>query len=209
VQHRATIVAPLQQGDRVAVIKCAEGWKGLAVRGGWANHESNFTEDDMITLAGQIVNVEGMSGLEPANMNALFKRVRNALASATDKISITKGIHQRDSKAHFDIEVSNGDGSSVSPVFHVFVKPGVEQIVEGGKTSGGTRIKRKLAEYIPSGLSVKSGVILTWPSQFQLVDLEKPVGRPRGYSFNVGNSQAPANFAEMTKGQSAFHKTFK
>jgi hypothetical protein len=191
------------------VYSCAEGWKGIAVKGGWANHESNFTEDDMKKLAAQIVNIDGMTGPEKPGMHALFKRVRTALASETDKIVVTKGIHQRDSKAHFDIQVSSGDGTGTSPVFHVFVKPGVEKIVEGGVTKGGTAIKRKLADYVPSGLSAKDGVIRTWPSQFALVDLEKPIGRPRGYSFNTGNSQAPASFMEITQGQSKFHLTYK
>ena len=193
----------------MAVISCSTGWMGLAVKGGWANHECSFSELEMVALAGQIVNLAGMSGVEPVDMNANFKRVRDALASATDKINIVKGIHQRDAKVHFDIQISSGDGSNLSVMYHVFVVPGVAAIVEGGVTRGGTRIKRKLAAYIPSGLSCKVGVMLTWPAAFALVDLEKAVGRPRGYSFSVGNSAPPASFAELAKVGSAYHLTYK
>lgn len=191
------------------MIACDPNWKGQAVRGGWANHESSLTEAEMIALATQISGIQGMSGLPVPPMNAHFLRVRTALASATEKILITKGIHQRDKKAHFNIQITDANDANRSLTYEVFVKPGVAKIFEGAATAGGTKIKRRLAEYIPSGLSVKDGVILTWPAVYELVDLEKPVGRPRGYSFSLGNSAAPATFAEITKGQSAFHLTSK
>lgn len=189
----------------MAVITCDPNWKGLAVRGGWANHESSLDEAEMIALAGQIANIAGMSGPEPEGMHARFRRVREVLASATARLVVTKGIHQRNQKAHFNIQVMDADGGNKSLTYEVFVTPGVATIVEGTPT-GGKRIQRKLAAYIPCGLSVKDGVILVWPAIFELADLEVPVGRPRGYSFSQGNSLAPASMAEVLQGQSAFHR---
>jgi hypothetical protein len=171
----------------------------------WANHESSLDEDEMIALTGLLTGLPGMSGPLPPGMNAHFQRVRNALASATDLIKIVKGIHQRDSKVHFDIKITDGDGKNPSPTYHVFVVPGVVTIHTGAKNASGISVQRKLAAYSPSGLSVKVGVMHTWPAAFLLSALEKPVGRPRGYSFSLGNSSAPPNFAELVK-PSDFHR---
>ncbi|MCW8307567.1 hypothetical protein AruPA_11005 [Acidiphilium sp. PA] len=178
----------------MAIITCETGWKGMSNQGKWSNHESSLSEAEMIDLAGQISLIAGMSGDDPVGMDAKFKAVRAALASSTATIKITKGIHQRDSKAHFDIVVSGTEGGT----FHVFVIPGVATSHTGGKSYSGKTIVRQLAAYIPSGLSVNDGVIKTWPSQFKLAELEKPVGRPRGYSLSIGNSLPPPTFLEAT-----------
>ncbi len=189
----------------MAVITCEPGWKGAGGVGVWANHESSLSEDEMIALTGDLIGLEGMSGPLPEGMNAHFKRVRDALASATDKIKVVKGIHQRDSKVHFDIKISDGNGANETATYHVFVVPGTVSIHTGAKNASGISVQRKLAAYSPSGLSIKAGVMLNWPAAFRLTDLEKPVGRPRGYSFSLGNSSAPPTFAELVK-PSALHR---
>lgn len=191
----------------MAVITCEPGWKGAGTVGVWANHESGLNEDEMIALTGELAGLEGMSGPLPPGMNAHFQRVRDALASATDQIKIVKGIHQRDSKVHFDIKISAADGSNETATYHVFVVPGAVTIHTGAKNASGTSVQRKLAAYAPSGLSIKAGVMLTWPAAFLLADLEKPVGRPRGYSFSLGNSTALPTMAELIKPSDLHRRT--
>lgn len=197
----------------MAVFTCAPNWKGIAIKGGWQNHESSLSENEIIELAKQIANIPGMSGPEPAGLHDKFKLLRAALASADQSISITKGIHERENKAHFDIQI--GDGAAGT--FHVFVAPGQAIIVQGA-TKDKLQIKRKLAPYIPTGLSVPAaGILQLWPAVFKtadlverptvLADLEKPVGRPRGYSLSAGNSAAPPTFKESVSNQSAYHIT--
>ena len=191
----------------MAVITCEPGWKGAGGVGVWANHESGLNEDEMIALTGELISLAGMSGPLPPGMNAHFQRVRDALASATDQIKIVKGIHQRDSKVHFDIKISDANGANETATYHVFVVPGAVTIHTGAKNPSGVSVQRKLAAYSPSGLSIKVGVMLTWPAAFRLTDLEKPVGRPRGYSFSLGNSSAPPTFAELIKPSDLHRRT--
>jgi hypothetical protein len=183
----------------MAVITCEPGWKGAGGIGVWANHESSLSDDEMIALAGAMTGIAGMTGPLQPGMHAHFHRVRNALASATDKIKIVKGIHERDSKVHFDIKISDANGANETAMYHVFVVPGAVSIHTGAPSPSGTRVQRKLAAYNPSGLSIRDGVMFTWPAAFLLADLEKPVGRPRGYSFSLGNSSAPPTLAELVK----------
>jgi hypothetical protein len=190
----------------MAIFTCEPGWRGQSVNGKWQNHESSFDETEMVELAKQIVSIPGMSGDEPQGMHAKFKLMRTALASSTESIKITKGIHQRLDKVHFDVKIGNGSAG----IFHIFVAPGVAIIVEGTPSSSGSKIKRKLAPYVPTGMSVPDGNILRlWPSQFTLSDLEKPVGRPRNYSLSTGNSIAPPRFDEIVKKGSDFHIVYK
>ena len=59
----------------------------------------------------------------------------------------------------------------------------------------------------PGGLSLGvGGMIKSFPAVIPLATLEKPFGRPRGYSFNVGNSTAVATSSEMVAGFSDFHR---
>lgn len=197
----------------MAVFSCAPNWKGIAVKGGWQNHESSLTDNEIIELAKQIANIPGMSGPEPMGMHNKFKLLRAALASADQTICITKGIHERDKKVHFDVQIGNGAAGT----FHVFVAPGQAIIVQG-TTKDKLQIKRKLAPYVPTGLSVPAeGILQLWPAIFKtadlverptvLADLEKPVGRPRGYSLSSGNSSAQPTFSEALNKQSDYHIT--
>jgi hypothetical protein len=176
------------------------GWKGISLKGGWSNHESSLSDDEMLALAGQIKNIPGMSGDEPPVMPPVFKSLRAALASEDAVITITKGLHERDAKAHFDIKIA-----TVTGTFHVFVAPGAPQTVTVQKLAKQV-VQRRLAPYMPTGLSIPvANTMRLWPSQYKQSDLEKPVGRPRGYSMSIGNSSAPPRTAEVVAGNNDFY----
>ena len=182
-------------------ITCQTGWMGASINGKWSNHESNMTEADMIALAALIANIPGMSGAAVPGMDASFAAVRTVMASVGDNLVITKGIHERNTKVHFDIQIA-----AVAGTFHVFLTAGVVSIHTGAATNNKVT-QRKLAPYVPSGLSIKTnGIIQTFPALIPLATLEQPFGRPRGYSFNVGNSTAVATGAEVVSGISDFHR---
>jgi hypothetical protein len=60
---------------------------------------------------------------------------------------------------------------------------------------------------MPTGLSIPvANTMRLWPSQYKQSDLEKPVGRPRGYSMSIGNSSAPPRTAEVVAGNNDFYR---
>lgn len=182
-------------------IVCADTWQGTANNGKWDNHESSLSKDEMIALAGTIPGLFTTDPLPPGTPQC-FIDLAESFKSGT--VTITKGIHQRDSKVHFDVTGSKG---VTRGTFHVFVVPGVDKIAVSPKIGWGApkltgkTVERTLFAYAVSGLSYRVGAMdHLFPAVFaQLADLEKPLGRPRGKSFSAGNSNAvPTNSERET-----------
>jgi len=177
------------------------GWRGVSNQGKWDNHESNLSEDEIKALAESIINIPGFKAPVPETAQC-FKDLSNALQNGT--VTVTKGIHQRDSKVHFDVKSSIG----ATGTFHVFVKAGDTSAVPSSPVVGGwgiakdmigKTVTRNLFAYVVSGLSYRvGGMDYLFPTAFvALTDLEKPLGRERRNSLCVGNSQAAPSRSEM------------
>lgn len=177
------------------------GWRGVSNQGKWDNHESNLSEDEIKALAEAIINLPNLKVPAPETAQC-FKDLSNALQNGT--VTVTKGIHQRDSKVHFDVKSSIG----VTGTFHVFVKAGENSAVESAPIAGGwgiakdmvgKTVTRNLFNYVVSGLSYRvGGMDYLFPAAFlALTELEKPLGRARRNSMCVGNSQATPSRSEM------------
>lgn len=179
-------------------VVCAVGWQGLANNGKWANHESSMNETEMKALGETIINLSDMNAL-PAGARQCFKDLASALKTGT--VTITKGIHQRDSKVHFDVTSSVGANGT----YHVFVKTGADvsvispRVGWGAPGKMGKTVTRSLFGYEVSGLSCRTGnVDYLYPAIFTLLsEVEKPLGRPRSSSFSIGNSTAPVTASEQ------------
>ncbi len=167
-------------------------WKGSSNIGGWDNHESNLSESEMEPLAAAIINLPDLKNPGPQTEQC-FKDLSQALQSGT--VTVTKGIHQRDSKVHFDVKCTGGSKGT----FHVFVTAGSEVQKESSKLQAGwgvpenlvgKSVMRNLFQYVVSGLSYRVGKVdYLFPSNFQILsDLEKPLGRERRRSLCLGNS---------------------
>lgn len=152
----------------------------------------------MIALAARIINLGDMNKL-PATADQCWKDLASGLK--TGDVTITKGIHQRDSKVHFDVTSSVGNNGT----YHVFVKAGDSIAVDSSPVNWGPpglkgkSYTRNLFEYEVSGLScVVGGTAKLYPSVFvTLGDVEKPLGRARSSSFSTGNSTAVPTASEQ------------
>ena len=183
-------------------VVCDPGWKGTSSNGKWDNQESNLGEAEMIALGEAIIDLAEMKAL-PTSIRRCFKDLSAALTGGT--VTITKGIHQRDDKVHFDVKISSG----VAGTFHVFLKTGEEANVISppvqpgwgiSDTINGKTVTRSLFKYQISGLSYRAspGVDYLYPPLFvTLSELEKPIGRPRRSSFCQGNATAAVPRSEM------------
>ncbi|HUD28909.1 MAG TPA: hypothetical protein VMQ93_08565 [Novosphingobium sp.] len=183
-------------------VTCKDGWQGVSNRGNWDNHESGLSEAEMIALAGQIPLLPGFTAMV-AGTPQCFQDLAEAFKSGD--VKITKGIHQRDAKVHFDVTSSIG----VTGTFHVFVKTGAESSVISPPvpTTGwgiptnakGKTVTRSFFSYEVSGLSYRIGAVdLLYPAAFTRLDeLEKPLGRTRRSSLCLGNSTALPSRSEM------------
>lgn len=179
-------------------ITCDDSWRGSSNNGRWENHESNLSKDEMIALAGQIGSLPGFAAL-PVGTAQCFKDLAAALVSGN--VVITKGIHQRDSKVHFDVRCSPG----VTGTFHVFIKAGTDSAVASAPVNWGLpslkgkTFTRSLFQYEVSGLSYRvGGADLLYPACFARLDeLEKPLGRARRNSLCIGNSSAVPTVSEQ------------
>ena len=189
------------RGWLVAVV-CEPGWRGTSNNNKWDNHESSLSEAEMIELGKSIINLGQMNNL-PTGTRKCFKDLAAALKTGT--VTITKGIHQRDSKVHFDVQAS-GDTTGT---FHVFVKTGEDvSIISPPIKAGwgispslvGKTVTRSLFKFVVSGLSYRAGSVdYLYPAIFtQLSEVEKPLGRARSSSFSTGNSTAVVTRTEMT-----------
>lgn len=183
-------------------VVCAQGWQGTSNQGRWENHESGMSDDEMKALGETIARLPGMDN-PPNGTEQCFKDLSSALKGGT--VTITKGIHQRDSKVHFDVTSSVG----VKGTFHVFVKTGAESKVISPPVptvgwgipdkAKGKSVERSFFAYEVSGLSYRIGnVDLLYPAAFTRLDeLEKPLGRSRRQSLCLGNSAALPTRSEM------------
>jgi hypothetical protein len=180
-------------------ITCASDWRGTSGSGGkWANHESNLSADEMIALATTIIDLGEMNNL-PTTAAQCWKDLATSLK--TGSVEITKGIHQRESKVHFDVTGSVGANGT----YHVFVKAGdstpvtSSPLLWGPPNLKGKTYTRNLFKYAVSGLSCKvGGTMKLYPAIYvTLSDVEKPLGRARGQSFSTGNSKATPTLAEQ------------
>lgn len=183
-------------------VVCETGWRGTSNNNKWDNHESSLSEAEMIELGKSIINLGQMNSL-PSTTRKCFKDLAAALKTGT--VTITKGIHQRDSKVHFDV-VASGDTKGT---FHVFVKTGEEvSVISPPVASGwgispglvGKTVTRSLFKFVVSGLSYRSGSVdYLYPAAFTMLSqVEKPLGRARSTSFSTGNSTAVVSRTEMT-----------
>lgn len=184
-------------------VVCDPGWKGTSNNGKWDNHESNLSDAEMIKLGEAIIDLAEMKAL-PTSTRQCFKDLSAALTGGT--VTITKGIHQRDDKVHFDVKISSG----VKGTFHVFLKTGEEASVISPPVPStgwgipthakGKTVTRSLFKYQISGLSYRAtpSVDYLYPPLFvTLSELEKPIGRSRRSSFCQGNSTAAVTRSEM------------
>jgi len=181
-----------------ATIEFSGNWSGTD--DDYDNHESSLSDDEMKPLVKSILLLSGMDN-PPLLMPAIFKTLSAAMQDSDETIVVTKGIHQRNDKVHFNIKIKG-----LVPVYHVFVGPGDNVEVESSpaiagwgisQSNVGKTIKRTLFEYKTTGLSIVTGgnVCLLWPAQFsQLSELEKPLGRKRSTSFSIGNSTIVQNY---------------
>lgn len=183
-------------------VVCSPSWKGTSNNNKWDNHESSLSEAEMIALAETIINLGEMNAL-PAGVRQEFKDLAAGLKNGT--VTITKGIHERDSKVHFDVKSSVG--ALPRPTFHVFVKAGDDVVVTSAPGGGwgptkGKTIDRTLFKFVVSGLSFKIGnAFHLYPAIYATIaDVEKPLGRPRSKSLSIGNSSAPYSASENFQG---------
>jgi hypothetical protein len=156
----------------------------------------------MNALGETIINLGDMNNLPPG-VRQEWKDLAAGIKNGT--VTITKGIHERDSKVHFDVKSSVG--ALPRPTFHVFVKAGDDVVVTSppgggwGPTKGKT-IDRSLFKFVVTGLSFKVGdAFHLYPAMFvTIADVEKPLGRPRSKSLSIGNSSAPYSASEHQQG---------
>lgn len=182
---------------------------GQTVTGVYPNHESSLSKAEMVALCMRTLRyVDNMNdAVKPAQMDPriwdLALRLRNDGA-----VTVRKGVHQRDSKAHFLLQIPVPKRKDVFHSYHVWVAPGgvggrLPNETRYEKSSDTTYTKKDFFQYRPTGIGVTTAgqVMALWPPQFQQHDLEVPLGRTRGSSFSTGNiksllqpSQVPEAF---------------
>jgi hypothetical protein len=175
---------------------------GETVTGNYLNHDSSLSEQEMRDLCMRILRyVDNMD--DAAKPKAMDKRIWDLgrrLKSDSSVVTVRKGIHQRDSKAHFLLQIPAHATArqTVYNSYHVYVAPGG---VNGKlpnesyyQTNSETSYDKKgdFFRYRPTGIGVTTGgaVMALWPPQFQIHELEVPLGRPRGSSLSTGNTTA-------------------
>ena len=137
---------------------------------------------------------------KPDAMDGRIWNFGQRLKNDSGVVTVRKGIHQRDSKAHFLLQIPAHATArqTVYNSYHVYVAPGG---VNGRlpnesyyKKNSATSYDKKgdFFRYRPTGIGVTTGgaVMALWPPQFQIHELEVPLGRPRGSSLSTGNTTA-------------------
>jgi hypothetical protein len=159
-------------------IKFQDGWNDES--GHFSNHDSSLSETEMESLVGEILQIDKMDNL-PDDAHQCWKDLATGLKSGD--ITVVKGIHQRNTKVHFNV------ASSAAPnvTYHIFVKAGQSKLVYWQKRK--TTLKSfSCFSHTVSGFSCKvAGVMQLYPAVYATLDeIEKP-GRPRRESFSIGN----------------------
>jgi hypothetical protein len=171
---------------------------GNTVIGEHPNHESSLSEDEMRSLCMRILRyVDNMNdATKPAQMDKRIWNLAQRLKNDGD-VTVRKGIHQRDSKAHFLLQIPLSEGKDVFHSYHVWVAPGgvngkLPDEARYEKNLETAYTKKEFFQYRPTGIGVTTGgqQMALWPSQFQQHQLEVPLGRTRGTSFSTGNVQS-------------------
>lgn len=175
---------------------------GQTVTGNYLNHESSLSEQEMRDLCMRVPRyVDKMSDdTKPDAMDGRIWNLGQRLKNNSGVVTVRKGIHQRDSKAHFLLQIPAHATArqTVYNSYHVYVAPGG---VNGRlpnksyyKKNSATSYDKKgdFFRYRPTGIGVTTGgaVMALWPPQFQIHELEVPLGRPRGSSLSTGNTTA-------------------
>ena len=97
-------------------VELARGWNGW--EGNMSNHSSGMNGDEMLALAGTIIDLPGLKKPKDGeDLQWVFKELANKLQTGT--VYITKGIHEKD-RLHFNVVMEGG----FSNAFEVFVRKG-------------------------------------------------------------------------------------
>jgi hypothetical protein len=165
------------------------------------NHESSLNEAEMTALCKRILRyVDNMEdAAKPEAMDDRFWELSHALQEkdGAPDVTVRKGVHQRDSKAHFTLQIVAGKArlGDYYHSYHVFVAAGgingrLPDPVRYQKGPDGEYHQQSFFMYRPTGIGVTTGggVFALWPAQFRIEELELPLTRPRRTSFSLGNT---------------------
>lgn len=166
-------------------IKLADGRKDQDR--GMSNHSSGMSGEEMLALAGTIINIPGLKTPE-ATAHWVWHQLSKQLQTGT--VWVTKGIHEKD-RMHFNV-VIDGDFRSA---FEIFVKLGaIGHTVTSPANANGKTANRILYKYQVRGASVfASGILQNFPSLFTF----GTTGIDRRPSFSFGNSTKAPTKAEL------------
>jgi hypothetical protein len=101
---------------------------GQTVTGTYLNHESSLSEQEMRDLCMRILRyVDNMNdAAKPKAMDRRIWDLGQRLKNNSGVVTVRKGIHQRDSKAHFLLQIAarTTPQQTVYHSYHVYVAPG-------------------------------------------------------------------------------------
>lgn len=166
------------------------GWSGGT--GAKPNHESSLGEDEMKALVLRILGIPGITD-DAQIKHDRIKRLVTALQSATDDVSVLKGVHERDTNIHFTVALPAVQGG-----MHVWVKEGATTFVPSAPAADNGKVaKISMFSYQPVGISLEIAPYqyANFPTTFVLTNgrSNKGIGRPRGSSFSAGNKTTAGN----------------
>ncbi len=172
-------------------VKLAEGWNGYDR--GMKNHQSSLSGDEMLELAGKIVDLSKLKAAGDG-VDDFWQKLSYELQSGV--VWLTKGIHEIDDRPHFNICMERKFYEQTIEVF-VFKSVTFEEKVSGpaiAKGVVGKTVTRQLHPYRIAGMSViYRGIFYTFPAQYSLGTTK----RDRRMSLSIGNSNKAASRDEV------------
>ncbi len=174
------------------VLVLADGWnyKDSYTR----NHESSLSGDELLHLAGTIIDLKGLK--DGGDGVGDFWKVLGKELQSSNTVWITKGIHEIESRPHFNIQMTKPYYKQTIEVF-VFKSNNGEDHVSGGaiaKKVAGQTVTRTLYPYRVSGMSIiYQSVFYTFPAQYMLGTRKAD----RRKSLSIGNSTRAASADEI------------